>query len=231
MNNTNSNSNISCSMNNNSNIPSPVTIPNVQSPANSQLSQQSKMTDSHQSIDDIQRTTNQVHSHQSQISPKFTIEQVELIRRLRKTNLTIEQFIEAYSEMERLDMNDKKGDILFDDTASSITYALNNSNSLSNSQQMTHQQLLPTHYQNSHNQLSNLSNHHYGLVPTHPSQQLNNSFQSDDNIELINFKKKGEQQMLLEIRSFVSKYNVRQSMISDATGKCMFKLNCFLLTI
>ena len=220
----NTNSNTSCALNNNSNmssnISSPVNIPNVQSP-NSQLSQQSKITDSHQSIDEqIQRT--QVHA-QPQPQSVFTIEQIELIRRLRKTNLTINQFIEAYNEMERLEeeMIDKK-DLSFDNTASSITYALNNSNLL-NSLQLTHQPLLPAHYQNSHNQLSNLTtNHHFNnnlQQHNHQTQQLNNSFQSsDDNIELINFKKKGEQAMLLEIRQFVSKHNIRQSMISEATG-------------
>lgn len=230
MNNTNSNSNTSCALNN-SNMPSPVNVPNVQSPNSSQLSQQSKMTDSHQSIDEqiqqrAQQTGGSLHAHQQSV---FTIEQIELIRRLRKTNLTIPQFMEAYREMERLEeeMSDKK-ELAFDNTASSITYALNNSN-MSNSQPLTHQQLLPGHCgdsnpysANSHVQLAGLTNHHYNSLPHHHSspQLLNSSLQSsDDNVELINFKKKGETQMMAEIKQFVSKFNVRQSMISEATGK------------
>ena len=225
MNNTNSNSNTSCALNN-SNMPSPV--PNVQSPNGSQLSQQSKMTDSHQSIDDQLQQRNPsnaapLHSHQAPQSV-FTIEQIELIRRLRKTNLTISQFMEAYREMERLEeeMSDKK-ELPFDNTATSITYALNNSNSA----QLAHQQLLPGHcgdsnLYSSNNQLVGLTNHHYNNLPHHhASPQLNSSSlqSSDDNVELINFKKKGEAQMMAEIKQFVSKYNVRQSMISEATGK------------
>lgn len=230
MNNTNSNS--SCALNN-SNMPSPVHVPNVQSPNSSQLSVQSKMTDSHQSIDDqiqqrAQPNAGQLHAHQ-QPQSVFTIEQIELIRRLRKTNLTINQFVEAYREMERLEeeMSDKK-DLSFDNTASSITYALNHSN-LSNSQHLAHQPLLPgncgdgnLYSSNSHNQLASLTNHYNSLPHSHPSQALNNSAlqSADDNVELINFKKKGEAQVMAEIKQFVSKYNVRQSMISEATGKC-----------
>lgn len=219
MNNTNSNSNTSCALNNNSNIPSPVNVPNVQSP-NSQLSQQSKMTDSHQSMDEqMQRTPNQLQSqpHQQLPQSQFTIEQIELIRRLRRTNLTISQFIEAYTEMDRLEEEIDKKDhgINFDNAASSLTCYLNSN---PNSQhQIMHQQLMPGNFQNSHNQLASLTNH-YNNLQNQPNQ-LNNSFPADDNAELVNFKKKGEQEMLLEIRSFVSKFNVRQSMISEATGK------------
>lgn len=153
--------------------------------------------------------------------------------------MTINQFIEAFNEMDRLEeeMTDKK-DLPFDNTASSIMYALNNSNLTTNNQHLTHQQqLLPGHPghhpNNSPYQLTtNLSNHHYNSLPhNHQSQpQLTNTFQSsDDNIELMNFKKKGEQAMLLEIRQFVSKYNVRQSMISEATGKFR-KFSSFLLS-
>lgn len=216
-------------------MPSPVNVPNVQSPNGSQLSQQSKMTDS-QSIDDQIQQRNQANAggggallpHQQPQQSVFTIEQIELIRRLRKTNLTISQFMEAYMEMERLEdeMSDKK-ELPFDNTATSITYALNNSN-LSSSQQLAHQQLLPGHcgdsgYSSNSHQLAGLTNHHYNSLPHHtlPSPQLNSgSLQSsDDNMELINFKKKGEAQMMSEIKQFVSKFNVRQSMISEATGK------------
>lgn len=77
MNNTNSNQS-SCTLS------SPVgNVPNVQSPNSSQLSQQSKMTDSHQSIDD-QRTQQHVHQQPQSV---FTIEQIELIRRLRKLGI------------------------------------------------------------------------------------------------------------------------------------------------
>lgn len=230
MNNTNSNSNTSCALNN-SNMPSPVNVPNVQSPNSSQLSAQSKMTDSHQSIDDqrVQSNVGQLHQPPQSV---FTIEQIELIRRLRKTNLTINQFVEAYREMERLEeeMSDKK-DLSFDNTASSITYALNHSN-LSNPPHLAHQQLLPgncgdVYSSNSHNQLASLSNHYGSLPHGHPSPALSNSTlqSADDNVELINFKKKGEAQMMAEIKQFVSKYNVRQSMISEATGKLVARHN------
>lgn len=144
----------------------------------------------------------------------FTIEQIEMVRRLRNSGLTVSQFMDAYKEMDRLDreLTFDKNELLNDSTATSITQALNSmvlptQNNYGSSSSYSTQSGIYFNYQNNQNSYVQPGQTHH----LHPF--------SDDVTaqELLEFKKKGEPAMMMEIRNFVSKYNIRQQMIAEMT--------------
>jgi len=204
----------------------------------------------------------------------FTIEQVELIRALRKTGIPLDKLIYAYKELERLERencqqqhsqikssNNNQLNSSFTTIAASFNNNnlshgnngslsishLNQGNNSNNNSINSGQQLDPlsalnsdnlNYEQNLSNQAGNNSNlFGMGLQPStsklnDSSSDLHNNmmhkyaFQpimlpnslTDEQNELMEFKKKGENAMLMEIRTFVAKYNIRQSMLSEMIG-------------
>jgi predicted XRE-type DNA-binding protein len=144
----------------------------------------------------------------------FTIEQIEMVRRLRNSGLTVGQFMDAYKEMDRLDreLTFDKNELLNDSTATSITQALNSMvlptpNSYGSASGYSAQSGIYFNYQNNQNSYVQPGQTHH----LHP-------FSDDVSAqELLEFKKKGEPSMMMEIRNFVSKYNIRQQMIAEMT--------------
>jgi len=207
----------------------------------------------------------------------FTIEQVDLIRRLRKTGIPLDKLIYAYKEMDRLERENcqqqqlpqlKSNNAL--NSFTTIAASFNNSslshgngstsgplsishlntnnnsnnNSINSGQQL---QLDPLSINNdslANNYEANLSNAgnnslfgmglqpstsknlsdsgdlHNNLMNKYALQpiMLQNSSLTDEQNELMEFKKKGENAMLMEIRTFVAKYNIRQNMVGEMVG-------------
>ena len=144
----------------------------------------------------------------------FTIEQIELVRRLRNSGLSINQFMEAYKEMDRLDreLTFDKSELMNDNAANSITNALNsmalpNQSYSSPYSSISNQSGVYFNYQNN-------QNHYIQPGQAHHLQPFGDDVSAQ---ELLEFKKKGEPAMMMEIRNFVSKYNIRQQMIAEMT--------------
>ena len=65
---------------------------------------------------------------------------------------------------------------------------------------------------------SNHSNHSNAMVVSHShNRPMSTYYGGEEPQELVEFKKKGDSVMLNEIRSFVTKYNIRQIMIAEMT--------------
>lgn len=203
-------------------------------------------------------------------STVFTIEQVDLIRRLRRTGIPLDKLVYAYREMDRLEresvqqsaqlslknshnssfnsfaatLNNSNNHSTNNGNGTSVNSHLNSNNNSNNSNNAT------TAGSNNNTSVlgSNSNANNSALNMSAPIDQLNMSSESlssydqnisggqfaitlpstsklaatpnfvDEHAELMEFKKKGESAMLMEIRSFVAKYNIRQNMLAEMTG-------------
>jgi predicted XRE-type DNA-binding protein len=198
-------------------------------------------------------------------STVFTIEQVDLIRRLRRTGIPLDKLVYAYREMDRLERESvqqtaqlslkNSHNSTFNTFNASLSNINNNNNHSTNNGNGTSVNSHLNSNNNSNNSNNATSNNAIGnsnannstLNLTGPIDQLNMSNESlnsydqnmsaqfgislpstsklastpnfvDEHAELMEFKKKGESAMLMEIRSFVAKYNIRQNMLAEMTG-------------
>lgn len=163
-------------------------------------------------------TPSGVQSSSSTGTGYFTIEQIEMVRRLRNSGLTVGQFMDAYKEMDRLDreLTFDKNELLNDTTATSITQALN-SMVLPNSSNHAYGSSGTSGYAAQSGIYFNYQNNQNSYVQPGQTHHLHPFSDDVSAQELLEFKKKGEPAMMMEIRNFVSKYNIRQQMIAEMT--------------